>query len=219
MERSDPWSQAKRMLDAQNANLPPPPPIQPTDLVKVRMQSEGRLAPGQVPRYKGVFDAYSTIVRTEGILGLWTGLGPAVARNSIINATELATYEQTKEALVARGWREGIQLHVAAATAAGFMATIIGNPIDVIKTRVMAAQRTGSGAVGAGTGAGAGAGAGAGVGALATITATFRNEGPAAFYKGVLPQFFRLTGWSIVMFSTLEQLRAALRGSLSSKNY
>ena len=164
---------------------------QPTDLVKVRMQSEGRLAPGVAPRYSGVFNAYATIVRAEGVLGLWTGLGPAIMRNSIINATELASYETAKEALVARGAREGVALHVASATAAGLMATLIGNPVDVVKTRVMAARGT--------------------RGALAVIADTLRDEGPRAFYKGVVPQFFRLTGWSIVMFSVLEQLKARCR--------
>ena len=37
----------------------------------------------------------------EGVRGLWTGLGPAVLRNSVINATELASYEQAKEVLLA----------------------------------------------------------------------------------------------------------------------
>ena len=55
------------------------------------MQSEGRLLPGQSPRYRGVVDAYRVIVRTEGVGGLWTGLGPAILRNSIINATELVS--------------------------------------------------------------------------------------------------------------------------------
>jgi len=71
--------------------------LQPTDLVKVRFQSEGRLLPGQKPRYSGVLNAYSTIVRQEGLLGLWTGLGPAIARNSVINAVELVTYDTTKQ--------------------------------------------------------------------------------------------------------------------------
>jgi len=65
--------------------------------VKVRFQSEGRLLPGQKPRYSGVLNAYSTIVRQEGLLGLWTGLGPAIARNSVINAVELVTYDTTKQ--------------------------------------------------------------------------------------------------------------------------
>lgn len=33
----------------------------------------------------------------EGIGALWTGLGPNIARNAIINATELASYDQLKQ--------------------------------------------------------------------------------------------------------------------------
>lgn len=35
----------------------------PTDLVKVRLQAEGKLAPGVPRRYTGALNAYSTIVR------------------------------------------------------------------------------------------------------------------------------------------------------------
>jgi len=35
----------------------------PTDLVKVRLQSEGKLPPGVPRRYTGSLNAYSTIVR------------------------------------------------------------------------------------------------------------------------------------------------------------
>lgn len=35
----------------------------PTDLVKVRLQAEGKLAPGVPRRYNGALNAYSTIVR------------------------------------------------------------------------------------------------------------------------------------------------------------
>lgn len=175
----------------------------PTDLVKVRMQSEGPLAPGAAPRYRGVLDAYASIVRAEGARGLWTGLGPAVARNSVINATELASYEHTKEALLARGAREGLPLHLASAVAAGAMATVVGSPVDVVKTRVMASRR-----------AAEAGGAEGGVvyrGAVDCVVRTLRAEGPGAFYQGVAPAFFRLTGWSIVMFLSLEQLQAAAR--------
>lgn len=33
----------------------------------------------------------------EGLAALWTGLGPNIARNAIINAAELASYDQVKE--------------------------------------------------------------------------------------------------------------------------
>jgi solute carrier family 25 uncoupling protein 8/9 len=68
----------------------------PTDVVKVRLQAEGRLPPGVPRRYAGALDAYSKIVKQEGILGLWTGYGPNLARNCVVNATELVAYDQTK---------------------------------------------------------------------------------------------------------------------------
>lgn len=35
----------------------------------------------------------------EGVGALWTGLGPNVARNAIINAAELASYDQVKQVM------------------------------------------------------------------------------------------------------------------------
>ncbi|KAG2564492.1 hypothetical protein PVAP13_7NG110800 [Panicum virgatum] len=68
----------------------------PTDLVKVRLQADGKA--NTVKRnYSGALNAYATIIRQEGIGALWTGLGPNVARNAIINAAELASYDQFKQ--------------------------------------------------------------------------------------------------------------------------
>ncbi len=69
-----------------------PPP--PTPHTQVRMQAEGKLPAGTPRQYPSAFKAYSIIARKEGIMGLWTGLGPNVARNAIINAAELASYDQ-----------------------------------------------------------------------------------------------------------------------------
>jgi solute carrier family 25 uncoupling protein 8/9 len=175
------------------------------------MQSEGRLLPGQLPRYKGVMDAYRTIIRQEGVVGLWTGLGPAVLRNSIINATELASYETAKEFLVYKlGVPDNLIAHFSAGAAAGLMATIIGNPVDVIKTRVMAARKAAE-SIPSVTKVSPGSTVPPPEvyrGAIDCVVQTFRNEGIMAFYQGVVPQFFRLTGWSIVMFVTFEQVKA-----------
>lgn len=45
---------------------------------------------------------YSNIHRSntqEGVGALWTGLGPNIARNGIINAAELASYDQVKQVI------------------------------------------------------------------------------------------------------------------------
>lgn len=47
---------------------------QPTDVVKVRFQAQGRLPDSvSVKRYSSTIDAYRTIARDEGVKGLWKG--------------------------------------------------------------------------------------------------------------------------------------------------
>jgi hypothetical protein len=153
-------------------------------------------------------NAYATIVRQEGVLGLWTGLGPAVVRNSLINAAELATYHEVKQRLrsEAWGWRDNFGTHVTSAACAGLVATIIGNPVDVVKTRVMAARKlAASGAAGVRPGEAAPYS-----GALDCIVRTLKAEGPLAFYQGVVPQFYRITGWNIIMFVCFEQIKKSM---------
>ncbi|MCD7471215.1 Mitochondrial uncoupling protein 2, partial [Datura stramonium] len=37
---------------------------------------------------------------------------------------------------------------------------------------------------------------------------TLKYEGPLSFYKGFLPNFFRLGSWNVIMFLTLEQVKS-----------
>ncbi|XP_008667989.1 mitochondrial uncoupling protein 2 isoform X1 [Zea mays] len=109
----------------------------PTDLVKVRLQADGKA--NTVKRsYSGALNAYATIIRQEGIGALWTGLGPNVARNAIINAAELASYDQFKQMfLKLPGFTDNVFTHLLAGLGAGFFAVCIGSPVDVVKSRMM----------------------------------------------------------------------------------
>jgi hypothetical protein len=69
-------------------------------LPQVRMQASGRLPDGHPRKYTSSMAAYRSIISTEGVGALWTGLGPNIARNAIINAAELASYDQIKETLL-----------------------------------------------------------------------------------------------------------------------
>ena len=53
------------------------------------------LPPNQRP-YKGVLDCYRKTVAREGLRGLWTGWGPNVTRNALMNGTEVSSYDQAK---------------------------------------------------------------------------------------------------------------------------
>ena len=111
----------------------------PTDLVKVRMQA----STGGKPRYASAMSAYGTIVRTEGLGALWTGLGPNVARNAIINAAELASNDAIKQAMLEAGAPDGVPVHLGAGLGAGFCAVVCGSPVDVVKSRMMGKEESG----------------------------------------------------------------------------
>ncbi|OQU84127.1 mitochondrial uncoupling protein 1 [Sorghum bicolor] len=160
----------------------------PTDLVKVRLQAEGKLAPGVPRRYTGAMDAYSKIARQEGVAALWTGLGPNVARNAIINAAELASYDQVKQTILKLpGFKDDVVTHLFAGLGAGFFAVCVGSPVDVVKSRMMGDSAYKS--------------------TLDCFVKTLKNDGPLAFYKGFLPNFARLGSWNVIMFLTLEQVQ------------
>ena len=50
--------------------------------------------------------AYGMIVRQEGVKALWTGTTPNIARNSVVNAAELATYDQVRGGAVLLAGRQ-----------------------------------------------------------------------------------------------------------------
>ena len=111
----------------------------PTDLVKIKLQGQGMaMLRGEPRMYNGSIDCYKKIVAADGIGGLWTGWGPNVMRNSIINAAELASYDQYKEIILASGlMKDGAPCHLTCASLAGTTACIFGSPVDVLKTRIM----------------------------------------------------------------------------------
>ncbi|KAG6543464.1 hypothetical protein Mapa_015134 [Marchantia paleacea] len=161
----------------------------PTDLVKVRLQAEGKLPPGVPRRYSGALNAYSTIVKQEGVKALWTGLGPNVARNAIINAAELASYDQVKQTLLKLpGFSDNVVTHILSGLGAGFIAVCVGSPVDVVKSRMMGDST-------------------AYKGTIDCFVKTFKNDGVMAFYKGFVPNFGRLGSWNVIMFLTLEQVK------------
>ncbi|KAB1212874.1 Mitochondrial uncoupling protein 5 [Morella rubra] len=92
----------------------------------------------------------------------------------------------------------GIGTHVATSFAAGFVAAVTSNPIDVIKTRVMNMNVE--------------PGAEAPYfGALDCEVKTVRAEGIMTLYKGFIPTIFRQGPFTVVLFVTLEQVRMLLK--------
>jgi len=176
---------------------------QPTDVVKIRFQAEGSIAQGG--RYKNMLDAFVKIPQTDGIKGLWRGLGPNVARNATINAAELATYDQIKQMILDyTPLNDGAASQWLAAFGAGFVAVVIGSPIDVVKTRIMNSKPLADGTVPY-------------KGMADAFMKIGRAEGLLAFYNGFWPNFARLGTWNVVMFMSYEKIKMNFRDNLNYK--
>ncbi|XWS39768.1 hypothetical protein CRYUN_Cryun18bG0082900 [Craigia yunnanensis] len=171
----------------------------PADVAMVRMQADGRLPIDQRSNYKSVIDALGQMTKQEGVGSLWRGSALTVNRAMIVTASQLATYDQIKEMILEKGvMSDGIGTHVTASFAAGFVAAVASNPIDVIKTRVMN-MKVAPGAVPPYSGA------------LDCALKTVRAEGPMALYKGFIPTISRQGPFTVVLFVTLEQVRKLLK--------
>lgn len=49
------------------------------------MQNDTTLKPEEKRNYKNVFDAFSRIIKEEGVTTLWRGCGPTIARAMATN--------------------------------------------------------------------------------------------------------------------------------------
>lgn len=167
----------------------------PADLVKVRMQADGRLvSSGQPPRYSGIGDAFSKIVNAEGISGLWRGVGPNVQRAFLVNMGELACYDQAKRFTIEQRLAgDNIFGHTIASVMSGLAATILSCPADVVKTRMMNQASQSEGVVYRNS--------------LECLSKTVKAEGVGALWKGFWPTWARLGPWQFVFWISYEQLR------------
>ncbi len=99
------------------------------------MQADSTLPTDQRRNYKGVSDAIRSIVRKDGIAGLWKGSLPTVARAMSLNMGMLASFDQVKEYLagpLGAGWSATL----TASAVAGLVASSMSLPFDFVKTRI-----------------------------------------------------------------------------------
>ncbi|CAI9111125.1 OLC1v1011267C1 [Oldenlandia corymbosa var. corymbosa] len=159
----------------------------PADVAMVRMQADGRLPAAQRRNYKSVVDAIGSMAKSEGIASLWRGSSLTVNRAMLVTASQLASYDQIKESILeTHVMKDGLGTHVTASFAAGFVAAVASNPVDVIKTRVMN-MKVEPGMAPPYTGA------------LDCAMKTIRAEGPMALYKGFIPTISSFAGATFIV--------------------
>ncbi|KAL3578837.1 hypothetical protein D5086_020341 [Populus alba] len=170
----------------------------PADLVKVRMQADGRIVnQGLQPRYSGLLDAFSKIIKAEGFGGLWKGVLPNIQRAFLVNMGELACYDHAKRFIIQNHISaDNIYAHTLASIMSGLSATALSCPADVVKTRMMnqAASKDGKAVYQS---------------SYDCLVKTVRMEGLKALWKGFFPTWSRLGPWQFVFWVTYEKFRHA----------
>ncbi|GAB5581414.1 mitochondrial uncoupling protein 3 [Prionailurus iriomotensis] len=160
----------------------------PADMVNVRMQNDVKLEPSQRRNYAHALDGLYRVAREEGLKKLFSGASMAASRGMFVTVGQLSCYDQAKQLVLSTGYlADNIFTHFVASFIAGGCATVLCQPLDVLKTRLMNSK-----------------GEYKGVFHCAVETAKL---GPLAFYKGLVPAGIRLMPHTVLTFVFLEQLR------------
>lgn len=168
----------------------------PLDVIKTKLQAQGSFSHADFhgsPRpsavYQGLIGTARTIIRQDGLRGMYRGLGPMLLGYLPTWAVYMAVYDSSREYFYAHGYdvkeRDKWLARIYASVAAGACSTLATNPIWVIKTRLMSqVSRTASD------------GARTPWHYSSTLDAArkmYRAEGMAAFYSGLAPALLGLT--------------------------
>ncbi|KAH9984844.1 mitochondrial carrier domain-containing protein [Russula vinacea] len=171
--------------------------VVPFELVKIKLQDKSLAS-----AYSGPLDVVRQVVRRDGILGLYAGMEATFWRHLWWNGGYFGSIFQVKTMLPKAETPQGQLLNnFVSGSVGGFVGTVLNTPFDVVKSRIQGAEKL------------------PGVipkynwtyPALITI---FREEGPAALYKGFVPKVLRLAPGGGVLLLVVEFTLGVFRKAL-----
>ncbi|VDN18557.1 unnamed protein product [Gongylonema pulchrum] len=147
------------------------------------------LPPAERRNYKHAIDGVFRVAREEGLTKLFNGAAMATSRAIFMTIGQLSFYDQIKQIAIATGYfKDTPTTHFTSSFAAASIATVMTQPLDVMKTRMMNAKP------------------GQFNGIMSCFVYTAKT-GPLGFFKGFIPAWVRLAPQTILTFIFLEQLR------------
>ena len=176
--------------------------VYPIDLVKTRMQNQRTLKTGGGPvMYKNSIDCFSKVIRNEGVLGLYKGLGPQLVGVAPEKAIKLTVNDLLREMFTNKEKGElYFPLEVLAGGGAGASQVIFTNPLEIVKIRLQVAALNPA--------------------TKTTTMAIIRDLGFFGLYKGAGACLLRDIPFSAIYFPTYAKMKVALQdenGNLGPK--
>lgn len=173
--------------------------IHPIDLVKVHLQLAGQTGSNATAS-----SVLKSVVRTEGLRGLYSGLSAAVARQMIYGTARLGMHRSVSNALQQRRREQGLSdtlpllyKSISAITTGGIAATL-GCPMDVALVRMQADSL-------------AAAGEKRGYkNVLDAILRIIKAEGVSTLWRGSVPLVARGAAMNFGMMASYDQVKESL---------
>lgn len=104
----------------------------PVTVIKTRMEYGGV---GAV-KYKNTLDGLSYVMKTEGVRGLYRGLGPTVLSHAPFSALYYVVYTKMQSNLTKDGDKPTMAVNFFSGSVAAVIATLATQPADVLRTRM-----------------------------------------------------------------------------------
>ncbi|KAJ1944659.1 mitochondrial aspartate-glutamate transporter agc1 [Linderina macrospora] len=110
--------------------------VYPIDLVKTRMQNQRAAVVGEM-MYKNSMDCFKKVIRNEGILGLYRGLGPQLVGVAPEKAIKLTMNDFVRSRMRNKETGEiAFSAELLAGATAGASQVVFTNPLEIVKIRL-----------------------------------------------------------------------------------
>lgn len=165
----------------------------PLDLVRTRLAAQRNTM-----YYRGIWHAFGTICKEEGFWGLYKGLGATLLGVGPSIAISFSVYETLRSSwYIKRPHDSTVMVSLACGSLSGIASSTATFPLDLVRRRMQLE----------------GAGGRARVyktGLFGTFGHIFKTEGLRGFYRGILPEYYKVVPSVGIVFMTYETLKMLL---------
>ncbi|KAI4456354.1 mitochondrial dicarboxylate carrier-related [Holotrichia oblita] len=160
----------------------------PIDIIATRMKIDLKRPRYFRYNYRSLSHALDYILMTEGYRALFLGVELNLMKSIAFTCSQICVYEHFKKYLKRQyKYKDQTRTHVIASALAGIFATLICQPIEVVKVRYMTRSHE-----------------------YANVWEVFRRQkhmGMLGFYRGILLSFIKIEIQTITTFVFIEKMR------------
>ncbi|KAI3749309.1 hypothetical protein L2E82_19916 [Cichorium intybus] len=160
----------------------------PLDVLKVRLQMQ---LVGQRGPLIGMGQTFVGVVKKEGARSLYLGLTPALTRSVLYGGLRLGLYEPSKNFCELAFESTNIFMKIASGAVSGAFATLLTNPVEVLKVRLQMNRNVSRGAI-------------------SELQKIVTKEGVTALWKGVGPAMVRAGALTASQLATYDEFKRVL---------